>query len=69
MHETFVNRPGGKRCAFCKYWYDPTNSAISPKNTIIGVWRYDEKAKKLCTKRNIHKYAFEICHYYESKIQ
>lgn len=32
-----------KKCAFCKYWYDPTNSAISPRSPKINLWEYDDK--------------------------
>ena len=31
-----------KRCAFCKYWYDPSNSAIKPVNPKNHSWEYDE---------------------------
>ena len=41
-----------KICAFCKYWYDPTNSAISPKNPYMGIWEYDREATSKCL---IHK--------------
>ena len=30
-----INIKNTKICAFCKYWYDPTNSAIKPKNTVV----------------------------------
>lgn len=39
-----------KICAFCKYWYDPSNSAIYPKNPLTGLWEYEREAKNLCTK-------------------
>ena len=28
-----ANIKTAKHCAFCKYWYDSTNSAIEPKYT------------------------------------
>ena len=41
-----------KKCAFCKYWYDPTNAAIRPKAPQIGLWEYDPQAENICTKNN-----------------
>ena len=57
-----------KKCAFCKYWYDPTNSAIKPKDPRAGFWEFDERAKKMCLTRNIEMTAYENCHKYEGKI-
>ena len=28
----YLNGDKNKRCAFCKYWYDPTNQYIRPQN-------------------------------------
>mgnify|MGYP007065843000 CR=1 FL=1 len=45
-----------RHCAFCKYWYDPTNSAIRPlKNR--GVWEYDITIKCNCRLMNVDKAA------------
>lgn len=43
-----------KRCAFCRYWYDPTNSAIQPKAPNINLWTIvDEKRSKTeCAEKN-----------------
>ena len=38
-----------KNCAFCRYWYDPTNSAIRPKSGVY--WEYDTDAKRRCMKK------------------
>lgn len=58
-----------KVCAFCKYWYDPTNTAIFPKDTRIGAWEYDYEAKKLCIKTNRNCLGGAIaCRDYECKI-
>ena len=55
--------------AFCKYWYDPTNSAIFPKDTRIGAWEYDYEAKMLCIKTNQKRLGGAIaCKDYECKI-
>ena len=31
MSSTVINAKTSKKCAICKNWYDPTNSAIEPK--------------------------------------
>ena len=36
-----------KRCAFCKHWYDPTSSAIVPKQPRINLWEIKEFEKEL----------------------
>ncbi len=57
-----------KMCAFCKYWYDPTNSAIAPKAPEIGVWLYDKKARCQCLQWGVTKAAGASCKKYECKI-
>ena len=39
MASTVVNIKYTKKCALCKNWYDPTNSAISPETPAIGLWK------------------------------
>lgn len=39
-----------RRCAFCKYWYDPTNSAIRPKGG-KDMWEYDGNVKNKCREK------------------
>lgn len=57
-----VNVKSSKKCAFCKYWYDPTNSAIAPKSPVIGIWEIkDPNQKALCTKRNLQMSAYASC--------
>lgn len=48
-----VNTKTVKKCAFCKYWYDPTNSAISPRSPKINLWEYDDKAKCKCLQKTM----------------
>lgn len=36
-----VNVKQCHKCAFCKHWYDPTNSHIQPKSPRINLWQYD----------------------------
>ena len=35
-------------CAFCKYWYDPTNSAIKPLSG--NWWEFDREKEPRCMK-------------------
>ena len=59
-----------KKCAFCKNWCDPTNSAIVPKSPAIGMWEIrDVNQKCLCIKKNIPMPANGFCNSdYERKI-
>jgi len=51
---TIINIKTVKKCALCKHWYDPTNSAIAPKSPKIGLWEIkDINQKCLCLKKNI----------------
>ena len=40
-----------KKCAFCKHWYDITNTAIRPRAAQAGFWEFDPTAKKKCLLR------------------
>lgn len=68
MIDVTVNKPSGKKCAFCKNWYDPINSAIMPKAPQIGLWSFDEKAVNKCLKTNANKRGVETCSKFESKM-
>ena len=57
-----------RKCAFCKYWYDPNNTCICPKAPNIGIWEYDTKAKRMCLNRNTETEGFFGCTKYECKI-
>lgn len=50
-------------------WYDPTNSAISPRLPKINLWEYDEKAKMKCLQKNYDMKASAFCGKYECKIE
>ncbi len=65
-----VNIKHIKKCAFCKNWYDPTNSAIAPKAPAIGMWEIrDINQKFMCLKKNIPMAANAFCSSdYEPKI-
>lgn len=64
-----VNIKNIKKCAFCKYWYDPANSAISPRSPQINLWEYDDKAKRKCMQRNYDVQASAFCGKYECKLE
>ncbi len=65
-----VNINHMKKCAFCKYWYDPANSAIAPKVPVINIWEIrDINQKCMCLKKNIPMSANAFCNTgYEKKI-
>ena len=58
-----------KKCAICKNWYDPTNSAITPVSPGSGLWEVkDIKEKKKCLVRNIDTTSTMYCNRFESKL-
>jgi hypothetical protein len=57
-----------KLCAFCKYWYDPTNQHIKPKNPMGGFWEFDMNAVCLCQKWSLKKRANASCKFYDPKV-
>lgn len=61
-----ANNITSKKCAFCKNWYDPTNSAIKPCGTIT--WEYDMEMKCMCRVKKVLKKGFQSCSQFESKI-
>ena len=62
MSSITINIKTCKRCAFCKNWYDPTNSAIEPRNPKAGTWVIkDEFQKSTCLKTNLQKHASGSC--------
>ena len=70
MSSLIVNIKNIKKCAFCKNWYDPTNSAIAPKAPSIGLWEIkDVNEKRMCLKKNIEMSGIAFCSAdYEQKI-
>ena len=70
MSSITVNVKYTKKCAFCKNWYDPTNSVIAPKSPAIGMWEIkDINHKCMCMVKNIPMPAGGFCNRdYESKI-
>lgn len=65
---SLANLKVNKMCAFCKHWYDPTNSAIAPKAPQIGLWQYDEKARNKCLIQGVNKEARNSCKKFECKV-
>ena len=62
MSSCIVNVNHMKKCAFCKNWYDPMNSAIMPKSPAIGLWEIkDVNHKSLCLAKNIQMSANAFC--------
>lgn len=57
-----------EKCAFCKYWYDPTNSAISPRSPKINLWEYDDKGKMKCLQKKYDMKDSAFCSKYECKL-
>lgn len=60
------NKMSMKVCAFCRHWYDPANSAITPK--FAGLWEYEHGIKRMCNIRKIETYSQFKCSNYELKI-
>lgn len=56
-----------KKCAFCKHWYDPTNSAIRPCSG-KGIWEYDGSIRNKCREKNLAMNATSSCHKFELKL-
>ena len=56
-----------RRCAFCKHWYDPTNSVIAPTK-LKGMWEYDDNVKNKCLLNRMDRKSNAICGKFESKV-
>lgn len=63
-----ANNDSIKRCAFCRNWYDPTNSAIVPKAPNIGLWEYEPNQKSKCMVQNSERFAAQTCNKFILKI-
>lgn len=58
--------PRTKMCTFCEYWYDPTNSNITP---YFGGWEYESTTRKMCMARDgLLKPASSTCSRFKSKV-
>ena len=57
-----------KICASCKYWDDPTRSAMKP--TIgTNIWDIDVKQRNFCLRRKTETKAINRCPYHAMKIE
>ena len=63
-----VNVKQCHKCAFCKHWYDPTNSHIQPKSPRINLWQYDHSATSYCDVKRVDIKADLFCSKYECKL-
>ena len=51
-----------KRCAFCRNWYDPTNSVIAPMSPQMGIWKIlDTNKRCMCLKKKLLMPAHASC--------
>ena len=64
-----INIKSCKKCAVCKYWYDPTNEAINPKSPQINVWEYDERVRRICLQKGMNMAASANCEKYVCKLE
>lgn len=64
-----INIKNVKKCATCKFWYDPSNSAVSPREPDINLWMIDDKCKNMCLKKNYDMSADAFCGKHECKLQ
>ena len=67
MYRINVRGNAGRKCAFCKYWYDPTNAYINPRNPRMNLWELDSNATCICIQKNIKLPASSVCSKYECK--
>lgn len=65
---TRMNFSSTKVCGSCKYWNDPTYSAIKPTLS-KDIWEVDLSVKCLCVKKRIIIGSGHRCSDYQSKLQ
>jgi len=63
------SQAGRKKCAFCRHWYDPTNSHIRPKAPASGFWEYDNNAREMCLLTNLQRPSYTNCGKFEFKLE
>ena len=67
--KTNVNIKYARKCAFCKFWYDPTNSNIQPVSPKIGIWQInDTNMRCMCLKKNLQVPAHTSCQMYQGQV-
>ncbi len=67
LKSLITNIKFSKKCAFCKYWYDPTNQVIKP---IKGrnIWEYENTEYRYCMQRMCDRRADSSCPSFECKV-
>jgi hypothetical protein len=62
-----INIKAVPMCASCRYWDDPTRSAMKPT---VGknLWEIDTSQRRLCMKRRIKMKAAARCRLHEFKV-
>jgi len=60
------NSKKNKWCCFCKYWYDPTLSALKPKQG-RDLFEVDINKKNKCLERNLVTQALSTCPKFSGK--
>lgn len=67
-NNAYLSGPSGKCCAFCKFWYDPANSAIRPKQPRVGLWEYDHDKSSVCAQCKRERQSWQRCGKFECKV-
>lgn len=63
-----MKNTSGRKCAFCKHWFDPACNAIEPVKPNLGLWRYDNAAIKRCGIDGMNHKSFGFCRKFECKV-
>ena len=58
-----------KKCAFCKYWWDPACSLIEPVAPKANKWEIKKREKRMCIKTNLNTLSDYVCAGYECKLK
>ena len=64
-----VNIKSEQKCGICKYWFDPTYSAIKPVAPQINLWEMDGNVRKMCLQSGMEKAATNSCSKFRCKIE
>ncbi len=63
-----VNIKKVKHCAFCKYWYDPSNKYIFPNSLDDFLWEFKPNVRRKCLKKDVDTQGVDSCPDYKLKI-
>lgn len=56
------------KCAFCEYFYDPTQEVITPKKGSSETWEYVTNAEKLCRLKGMNVVAKGSCQKFKCRV-